>query len=136
VIAARCGLVGGRLRRIRGIRPRPDLLYIVMKRPPHPGVIHLNHLGDRADRPGSHHGHGHDQRLEQQHEAATFACSRNADLPDPALDTADARHPGRQPCLVLEAVEMAPCHLFGVVSRAVRGSAAWAGETAARGKSR
>jgi hypothetical protein len=76
----------------------------------------------------------HDQRLEQQGEPAARARPWHADLPDPASGAAHARHTGVQIGLVLEEVEMAPRHRFGVVDRAVGSTTARAGEAAAGGE--
>jgi hypothetical protein len=89
--------------------------------------------GYRLDRHGR--DHGHDQRLEQQGEAAVRPRPWHADRLDTARVAAYARHAGIQVGLVLEEVEVAPGVPLGVVGRAVRGTAVWTGKPAARGDS-
>ena len=88
-----------------------------------------NLLGGRVDRHGW--DHRHDQRLEQQGEAAARARPGDGHLPDPTVGAVDARHPCMQPRLMPEEVEMAPYHLFGAIRWTVRRVAARAGKTAA-----
>ena len=76
----------------------------------------------------------HQQRLEQQGEATVRARPRHTNLLDPAPGAAHAWHTGVQVGLVLEEVEMAPRHLFGVVGRAVGRAADRAGKAAAGGE--
>ena len=87
---------------------------------------------------GGGHGHGghhrHDERLEQQGEAATFARPWHAHALHATGLTGDARHTGVQVSLVLKEVEMPPAHFRGVIGRAVRRTAARACETRAFGK--
>ena len=119
---------------VRGVGARPRLVHIVVQHAPQPGVVLAHHPGHGVDRHGG--DHGHQQRLEQQGEAAVGPCPGHVDLLDAALVAADARHAGVQVGLVLEEVEMAPGHLLGVVGRAVGGAAVRAGEAAARRRSR
>ena len=73
-------------------------------------------------------------RLEQQGEAAAGPCPWHGDRLDAALLAADARHAGGQVGLMLEEIEVAPGLPLGVVGRAVRLAAAWAGKPATGGE--
>ena len=85
---------------------------------PEPGVMFADRPGDGVDR---HRGdQAHDQRLEQQGEAAVRPYPGHAERLDPAAGAMHARHTGVQKRLVLEEVEMPPAHLLGIVCRAVR----------------
>jgi hypothetical protein len=99
---------------------------------PQPGVVLADDAGHGLDRHGG--DHGHQQRLEQQSEAAVWPRPWHADRLDAAPIAADPWHAGVEVGLMLEEVEMAPGLPLGVVGRAVGRAAVRTGKSAARGK--
>jgi hypothetical protein len=71
VAAPRGGLVDGDVGHVCGVHARPRLIDVGVNDAPQPGVV----LADDAGHGGNRHGrnHGHEQRLEQQGEAAVRA---------------------------------------------------------------
>lgn len=123
-------LIDGDPGHIGGVVPRPRLVDIVVQHTPQPCVVFTHHPGHGPDRHGRNQGH--EQRLEQQGEAAVGSCPGHVGLPDAARVAADPRYASVQISLMLEEVEMAPRHLLGVVGGAVRGATVRTGEAAAR----
>src|SRR5271156_6730253 len=71
VAAPRGGLIDGDVGHLRGVHSRPRLIDVVVNDAPQPGVVLADDAGHRGHRHGRNHGH--DQRLEQQGEAAVRA---------------------------------------------------------------
>ena len=126
------GLVDGDLGDIGGVDPRSSLSDVVVNHAPQPGVVLADDAGHGLDRHGG--DHGHQQRLEQQSEAAVWPRPWHADRLDAAPIAADPWHAGVEVGLMLEEVEMAPGLPLGVVGRAVGRAAVRTGKSAARGK--
>ena len=129
VAAARRGLIEGDTSDLGEIGLGTGVVDVGVEDAPQPGVVFAGDAGDGCDR--HRREHGHDQGLEQQGEAAAGPRPRHGDLLDAARRAGDARHEGVQVGLVLEEVEMAPGHLFGVIGVATRSGAHRTGEGAA-----
>ena len=87
------GLVDGNLGDIGGVDPRSPLSDVVVNHAPQPGVVLAHHPGHGLDRHGG--DHGHQQRLEQQSEAAVWPRPWHADRLDAAPIAADRVARGR-----------------------------------------
>ena len=85
---------------------RSGPVHIVVDHAPYPGILLADACGKCFDRQGS--DHAHDQGLEEQGEPAARTGPGHGNQPDAALLAFDAGHFGRQPCFMLEEVQMTP----------------------------